>query len=82
MSKNFQGTLGPLIITFCEPLPNFEGMWPKSLPYFDTTLLQNERMYYKNLMTVTHVYTFVLREVIYLPDTGDIEWTSGVDALS
>ena len=35
MSQHFQGPFGPLVLTFCGRLPNFEGNCPKGTPYFD-----------------------------------------------
>ena len=35
----FKG-IGPLVLTFCRPSPNFEGNWPKGSPYFDPCVYQ------------------------------------------
>ena len=35
MSQLFQGPFGPLVLKFCGPSQNFEGNWPKGMPYFD-----------------------------------------------
>ena len=38
VSYHFQGPFGPLVLIFCGLLPNFEGNWPKGLPYCDLSL--------------------------------------------
>ena len=35
MSPHFHGPFGPLVLKFCGPSLNFEGNWPKGLPYFN-----------------------------------------------
>ena len=32
ISQHCQGPFGPLVLTFCGALPNFEGNWPRSPP--------------------------------------------------
>ena len=34
ISQHFQGSFGPLVLTFCGPLPNFEGNWPNGPALF------------------------------------------------
>ena len=53
MSQQFQGPFGPLVVTFCRPLPNFEGDCPR-IHLISTPTSRTMKLYTKS---VSHIGT-------------------------